>query len=86
MSRDSALGHSPNSRLSDIVQILLQMSESLLASLDRLSEMIFGSPHCTVMHSDAIVFVSPIDQISISVRLVRLILPLKYLFTKANQS
>ena len=31
------------------------MSESLLSSLDSLSEMIFGSSHCKVMHSDAIV-------------------------------
>ena len=30
-----------------------QMSESLL---DSLSETIFGSAHCTVIHSDAIVF------------------------------
>ena len=55
MSRDSVL-----SRLSDIVQklfqIIWQMSESLLSSLDRLSEAIFGSPHCLVMHSVAIVF------------------------------
>ena len=34
------------------------MSESLLSSLDSLSETIFGSAHCTVMHSDAIVFLS----------------------------
>ena len=32
------------------------MSESLLSSLKILSETIFGSAHCTVMHSDAIVF------------------------------
>ena len=31
------------------------MSENLLSSLDGLSETIFGSAHCTVMHSDAIV-------------------------------
>ena len=34
------------------------MSESLLSSLDSLSETIFGSAHDTVMHSDAIVFLS----------------------------
>ena len=34
------------------------MSESLLSSLDSLSETIFGSAQCTVMHSDAIVFLS----------------------------
>ena len=32
------------------------MSESLLSSLDSLSETIFGSAHSTVMHSDAIIF------------------------------
>ena len=32
------------------------MSESLLSSLDSLCETIFGTAHCTVMHSDAIVF------------------------------
>ena len=43
-----------------------------------------------VKHSDAIVFNFMnqwlIGQISVSIRLVCLILPLKYLFTKANQS
>ena len=34
------------------------MSESLLSSLDSLSETIFGSAHCTVMLSDAIIFMS----------------------------
>ena len=34
------------------------MSESLLSSLDSLSETIFGSALYTVMHSDAIVFLS----------------------------
>ena len=34
------------------------MSESLLSSLDSLSETIFGSAHDKVMHSDAIVFLS----------------------------
>ena len=34
------------------------MSESLLSSLDSLSKTIFGSAHDTVMHSDAIVFLS----------------------------
>ena len=34
------------------------MSEFLLSSLDSLSETIFGSAHCKVMHSDAIVFLS----------------------------
>ena len=34
------------------------MSESLLSSLDSLSETIFGSAHCMLMHSDAIVFLS----------------------------
>ena len=43
-------------RPSDIVRKKFQMSESLLSSLDSLSETIFGSVHCTVMHSDAIVF------------------------------
>ena len=66
------------------------MSESLLSSLDSLSETIFRSAYCTVIHSDAIVFFfikrSLIGQISVSGRLVRIILPLKYLFTKANQS
>ena len=32
------------------------MSKSLLSSLESLSETLFGSAHCTVMHSDAIVF------------------------------
>ena len=32
------------------------MSESLLTSLDSLSEMIFGNAHCIVMHSDAVLF------------------------------
>ena len=71
-------------RPSDIVQESFQMSESLLSSLDSLSEKIFRSVHCTVMNSDAIV--SLIGQTSVSVRLVHLILPLKYLFTTANQS
>ena len=43
----SAIGHSPK---------IVQMSESLLSSLDSLSETIFRSAYCTVMHSDAIVF------------------------------
>ena len=43
-------------RPSDIVQKKFQMSESLLSSLDSLSETIFGNARCTVMHSDAIVF------------------------------
>ena len=64
------------------------MSESLLSSLDSLSETIFRSAYCTVMHSDAIVFLfyKTIDQISVSGRLVRIILPLKYLIIKGNQS
>ena len=48
----------------------------------------FGSAHFEVMHSNSIVFIKPslIGQISVRARLVRFILPLKYLFTKANQS
>ena len=43
-------------RPSDIVRKYFQMSESLLSSLDSLSETIFRSANCKVMHSDAIVF------------------------------
>ena len=43
-------------RPSDIVQKQFQMSESLLFSLDNLSETIFRNASCTVMHSDAKVF------------------------------
>ena len=49
--RDSVWG-----RPSDIVRKKFQRSESLLSSLDSLSETIFRSAYCTVMHSDAIVF------------------------------
>ena len=42
-----ALGHSP--KIVPVVRVLL-------SSLDSLSQTIFGSAHCTVMHSDAIVF------------------------------
>ena len=66
------------------------MSESLLSSLDSLSETIFRSAYCTVMHSDAIVFlfyktIADWPNFCKS-RLVRIILPLKYLIIKGNQS
>ena len=43
-------------RPSDIVRKKFQMSKNLLSSLDSLSKRIFGNARCTVMHSDAIVF------------------------------
>ena len=66
------------------------MSKSLLSSLNSLSETIFGSAHCTVMHSDAIVFLfykTITDWLNICKRQSGSHnLLLKYLFTKANQS
>ena len=45
-----------NFRVINAAVLYFQMSESLLTSLDSLSEMIFGNAHCIVMHSDAVLF------------------------------
>ena len=73
-----ALSHSPKI-VSDIREFAVQFGQFVRDDFRK----------CMVMHSDAIVFLfyktTLIGQISVSARLVHLILPIKYLFNKDNQ-